>query len=87
MTWTFARRCNPMDSDGIIDEIRASVDEGAQLSAVSSTDDQLVLVLGENGSRDRFRLDAEDTRNLLQADLVERLTGTDGERREALLTG
>lgn len=64
-----------MDAEsGIIDEIRACLDDGADLSGVGSTDDRLVLELTDDDHRQRFRLDAEATRDLMKAGLIERLT-------------
>lgn len=59
---------------GIIDEIRASLDDGANLTDVRSTDEQLVLVLASGEDRHRFRLDANATRALLEDGLIDRLT-------------
>lgn len=75
----------PTDN-GILDEIRDDLDDGATLSSVTSTDDRLVLVLGDENTRQNYRLDAEATRTLLEADLIDRLT-SNARRTEALIQG
>ncbi|PSG97573.1 hypothetical protein BRD56_04315 [Thermoplasmatales archaeon SW_10_69_26] len=57
-----------------MEEIRRSVNDGAELRSVDSTDDRLVLVFEGTTDTDRYRLDADDTRNLLAAGVLEEVT-------------
>jgi very-short-patch-repair endonuclease len=63
-------------TNGILDEIRTTVNEGATLSDVDSTDDRLVLTLDGGDESHRYRLDAEATRSLLDAGILSRLTAS-----------
>lgn len=72
---------------GILDDIRDSIDDGATLEAVTSTDDRLVLVLDHDQARSRYRLDANATRHLLATDLVDPLATASARRPEALVQG
>lgn len=60
--------------NGIIDQIRRSLNEGATLADVDSTDERLVLELRNGQGTDRFRLDAEAVRSLRETDLLDVLT-------------
>lgn len=76
-----------MPSDqGILDDIRDDLDDGATLSSVTSTDDRLVLVMAHGGTSHGYQLDAEETQTLMENGLIERLTSA-ASPTEALVQG
>lgn len=58
----------------IVDQIRRSLNEGARLADVDSTDDRLLLELRSEQGTDRFQLDAEAIRSLQNCKLLQALT-------------
>lgn len=73
-------------NQGILDDIRDALDDGATLSSVTSTDDRLVLVMASGGTSQGYRLDPEETQTLIENGLIDRLTSP-ARPTEALVQG
>ncbi len=53
-----------------LDRVRDLIAKGFGVTDVGSTDTQLVLVLGRDGTEHTICLDREETRRLVEADLL-----------------
>lgn len=61
----------------IVENIRDALDAGAALSDVDSTDEELMLVLEDEGSEAHYRLDADETRALVETGTLARIEDTE----------